>query len=119
MPRQRVSYALRSTLDFSLDATNDMPEIGSDALQFSTLPGLEDVARVLLAIWDALHLADTNKMACLRLTERCADILLAIREEIHEAGDQVGEFVFDVHSNADTETTASLRRRREGQIQTD
>lgn len=30
-------------------------------------------------------------MACLRLTERCADILLAVREEIHDAGDQVGE----------------------------
>jgi hypothetical protein len=28
-------------------------------------------------------------MACLRLTERCADILISVREEIHEAGDHV------------------------------
>jgi len=31
-----------------------------------------------------------NRLACLRLTERCADILLSIREEIREAGDYVG-----------------------------
>ena len=31
-----------------------------------------------------------NRMGCLRLTERCADILLSIREEIHEAGNYVG-----------------------------
>lgn len=30
-------------------------------------------------------------MACLRLTERCANILLSVREEIAEAGDKVGE----------------------------
>jgi len=32
-----------------------------------------------------------NRMACLRLTERCADILMSVREEIHEAGDEVAE----------------------------
>jgi len=30
-----------------------------------------------------------NRLACLRLTERCADILLSIREEIVEAGNDV------------------------------
>lgn len=32
-----------------------------------------------------------NRLACLRLTERCATILFSIREEIAEAGDQIGE----------------------------
>jgi abelson tyrosine-protein kinase 1 len=32
-----------------------------------------------------------NRLACLRLTERCADILLAVRQEIKDAGDMVGE----------------------------
>jgi hypothetical protein len=31
------------------------------------------------------------RLACLRLTERCADILLSIRHEIQEAGGQVGD----------------------------
>jgi len=30
-----------------------------------------------------------NRLACLRLTERCADILISIREEIQEAGSDV------------------------------
>ena len=30
-----------------------------------------------------------NRLSCLRLTERCADILLSIRLEIHDAGDVV------------------------------
>ncbi|KAG6894992.1 hypothetical protein C0993_010344, partial [Termitomyces sp. T159_Od127] len=30
-----------------------------------------------------------NRLQCLRLTERCADILLSVREEVKEAGDQV------------------------------
>ena len=37
-----------------------------------------------------LVILQTNCLACLRLTERCADILLSIREEIQEAGDDVG-----------------------------
>ena len=28
-----------------------------------------------------------NRTACLRLTERCADILMSVREEIRDAGD--------------------------------
>ncbi|KAG6885500.1 hypothetical protein C0992_005114, partial [Termitomyces sp. T32_za158] len=33
----------------------------------------------------------TNRLQCLRLTNRCADILLSVREEIKYAGDQVNE----------------------------
>ena len=36
------------------------------------------------------HLLQVNRLACLRLTERCATILISIREEIAEAGDEVG-----------------------------
>ncbi len=32
-----------------------------------------------------------NRTACLRLTERCADILISVREEIRDAGDVVGD----------------------------
>lgn len=31
-----------------------------------------------------------NRMACLRLTQRCADILISVKEEVTEAGGQVG-----------------------------
>lgn len=32
-----------------------------------------------------------NFYRCLRLTERCADILISIRDEVHEAGDTVSQ----------------------------
>lgn len=30
-------------------------------------------------------------MACLRLTQRCADILISVRQEVQDAGGDVGE----------------------------
>ena len=35
-----------------------------------------------------------NRLSCLRLTERCADILMCIREEIYDAGDYVGQELY-------------------------
>jgi len=32
-----------------------------------------------------------NRMACLRLTQRCADILISVRQEVHDAGGDVGD----------------------------
>lgn len=36
-----------------------------------------------------------NRSACLRLTDRCATILFSIREEIFDAGDNVGDELRD------------------------
>ena len=32
-----------------------------------------------------------NRLGCLRLTERCADILISVRVEISDAGDVLGQ----------------------------
>jgi len=32
-----------------------------------------------------------NRLGCLRLTERCADILISVRQEIFDAGDVLGQ----------------------------
>jgi len=32
-----------------------------------------------------------NSLGCLRLTERCADILISIRQEVNDGGDIVGQ----------------------------
>jgi abelson tyrosine-protein kinase 1 len=36
-----------------------------------------------------------NRMACLRLTQRCADILICVRQEIQDAGGDVGDELQD------------------------
>ena len=105
-----MSYALKATLGYGLEAAHDVLEIGADVLQFVPIPALQEAARVLLTIWDALQLVEvshptlqkgqavielfamqTNRMACLRLTERCADILVSVHAEVHEGGDKVSE----------------------------
>ncbi|TDL14843.1 hypothetical protein BD410DRAFT_796909 [Rickenella mellea] len=89
--RQRVSIALRSVLGNTLDVTHELLSIGADTLKYAPIPGLQEAAHILLEIWDSLQLVETNRLACLRLTERCAEILFSVREELLEAGDEVGE----------------------------
>ncbi|KAF9233130.1 hypothetical protein BU15DRAFT_80438 [Melanogaster broomeanus] len=62
-----------------------------DALAFVPLPGLEVAARALLGVWEACHAVETNRHSCLRLAERCATLLYAIRSEIADAGEDVAK----------------------------
>jgi abelson tyrosine-protein kinase 1 len=36
-----------------------------------------------------------NRIACLRLTQRCADILICVRQEVQDAGGDVGDELED------------------------
>ncbi|KAK0432782.1 hypothetical protein EV421DRAFT_1457902 [Armillaria borealis] len=90
LTRQRVSQAASSILGNALDVGHEALLLSQDLLEFAPVPGLQSIARTLLQIWDSLQLVDMNRLQCLRLTERCANILLSIRQEIHEAGDMVG-----------------------------
>lgn len=79
-------------------------------MQFVPVPGLKTAGRILLNIWDAIQMVEvcvigpiryatdadsislqTNRQASLRLTERCADILISIRGEIADVGYTVAE----------------------------
>ncbi|KAI0945901.1 hypothetical protein AcV7_010017 [Taiwanofungus camphoratus] len=92
--RHRVAEAAANVLGVAGDVVHEALLLSVEVVQFVPIPGLEAAARSLLDIWDALQLVDVNRMACLRLTERCATILLSVREDIAEAGDQVGEELF-------------------------
>lgn len=88
--RQRVAEASKAILGTALDITHEALVLSVDLLQLAPIPGLAEAARTLLTIWDTLQLVDFNRMACLRLTERCADILWSVREEILDAGGETG-----------------------------
>jgi abelson tyrosine-protein kinase 1 len=83
---------------------------GVDLLQFAPVPGLDTAGKILLGIWDAVEMVEvsvmdtpfaavsvdtgslqTNRLAALRLIERCANILISIRGEIADAGHTVAE----------------------------
>ncbi|RPD53297.1 hypothetical protein L227DRAFT_617134 [Lentinus tigrinus ALCF2SS1-6] len=88
--RDRVAEAAVNVLGTAGEVVHELLEVSVDVLKFAPIVGLEEAARTLLTIWDALQLVDINRLACLRLTERCATVLISIREEIAEAGDDVG-----------------------------
>ncbi|KAG6877678.1 hypothetical protein C0992_009504 [Termitomyces sp. T32_za158] len=89
--RGRVGQAVKSVLGTATDVAHEILFTGMPVLNSVPVPGLGAAAYILLEIWDALQLVDTNRLQCIRLTERCADILLSVREEVKEAGDQVDE----------------------------
>ncbi|KAJ6625893.1 hypothetical protein B0H10DRAFT_1942375 [Mycena sp. CBHHK59/15] len=91
--KQRVTAALTRVLGTSLLVTHEALLLTSEFLDVVPvpLPGLQTAAKILLGIWDSVQGVDLNRLACLRLTERCAEILLSVREEVQDAGEQVGD----------------------------
>ncbi|KAF7799186.1 hypothetical protein EIP86_010417 [Pleurotus ostreatoroseus] len=75
---------MREAVDMTAEATHEVLALGADLLEFAPVVGLAEAARVLVNIWDAVQETDINQLACLRLTERCANILISVREEIDE-----------------------------------
>lgn len=100
--------ALSSLKHNSAAVVHDTLAIAGDVLPYTPIPGLAAAAKVLLSIWDAVQKVDvsslisrlethtdeltkSNRLACLRLTERCAEILIAVREEVWLLGEDVAE----------------------------
>ncbi|KAJ7359967.1 kinase-like domain-containing protein [Mycena albidolilacea] len=54
---------------------------------------LHSAANQLLGIWDGIQEIEVNRQACLRLAERSANILLAVLQEVQEAGEDIVDFL--------------------------
>ncbi|KAF8528486.1 hypothetical protein BU17DRAFT_37976 [Hysterangium stoloniferum] len=78
-------------LDISLDAAGEALLVGVDTLTLVPVGGLDIAGKVLLTIWQGIQAVETNRLSCLRLTERCANIYYSVREEINIAGPQIAE----------------------------
>ncbi|KAF8995912.1 hypothetical protein BDQ17DRAFT_1284877 [Cyathus striatus] len=89
--RGRIFQAISPAVDTTGAIAHDVLEVASGVLVFAGIPGLESAAKLLLQIWDNIQLVESNRLACLRLAERCADILIAIRGEVYRAKDEVIE----------------------------
>ncbi|KAI0730428.1 hypothetical protein C8Q76DRAFT_854174 [Earliella scabrosa] len=87
--RERVLAAATSALGLVANVVHELLNVGADVLRLTPVPGLQLAAIALLKIWDALQLVDGNRTACVQLTERCAAVLLSVRAEIADAGDEV------------------------------
>ncbi|KAH9061867.1 hypothetical protein EDB87DRAFT_1716172 [Lactarius vividus] len=89
--RSRAIEAIGGVLGTAARIGHEALFVGVDLLHFAPVPGLELAGGILLNIWDAVERVEMNRLASLRLTERCADILISVREEIADAGYTVAE----------------------------
>lgn len=89
--RSRAIEAIGGVLGTAARIGHEALFVGVDLLHFAPVPGLELAGGILLNIWDAVQMVEMNRLASLRLTERCADILISVREEIADAGYTVAE----------------------------
>ncbi|KAI0295165.1 hypothetical protein B0F90DRAFT_1752414 [Multifurca ochricompacta] len=89
--RSRAIEAIGSVLSTTARVGHEALFTGVDLMRFAPVPGLELAGHILLNIWTAVEMVETNRLASLRLTERCADILISVREEIVDAGYTVSE----------------------------
>ncbi|KIY72595.1 hypothetical protein CYLTODRAFT_486241 [Cylindrobasidium torrendii FP15055 ss-10] len=87
--KKRVATAVRAILGTSIDVAHEALMLSAELLEFAPVPGLQNVARALLQIWDSAQLMDMNRQRCRRLAERCADTLLSVLQEVHDCGGQV------------------------------
>ncbi|KAJ7733067.1 hypothetical protein DFH07DRAFT_990396 [Mycena maculata] len=63
--------------------------IASEAISAVPVPGLAAAVKILESIWNSLEDVETNRWACLRLTERCAYLLRSIHTIVSESGSEV------------------------------
>ncbi|KAI9457475.1 hypothetical protein BJY52DRAFT_1223837 [Lactarius psammicola] len=89
--RSRAIEAISGVLGAAARVGHEALFTGVNLLQFAPVPGLELAGGILLNIWDAVEMVEMNRLASLRLTERCADILISVRDEIADAGYTVAE----------------------------
>lgn len=75
----------KNVLDATANVAHETLAVSVDLLQLVPFPGLAEAAKTLLYIWDGVQVVDLNRMQCLRLTERCANILISVRDEVVEA----------------------------------
>ncbi|TFY72145.1 hypothetical protein EVG20_g860, partial [Dentipellis fragilis] len=87
----RVNKAVALALGITEDIARKALLTGapSPLLMLAPIPGLDIAGQTLIQIWAAFEQVQTNRAQCLRLTDRCADLLLSIEDELMNAGDDV------------------------------
>ncbi|KIJ98625.1 hypothetical protein K443DRAFT_56506, partial [Laccaria amethystina LaAM-08-1] len=89
--RKKVAQVAQSVLGTAGVVTHELLGISVELLKFAPMPGLQPGAQILLYVWDAVEQVDTNFLECLGLTDRCAETLFDVRQQIFNAGDAIGQ----------------------------
>ncbi|KXN85245.1 hypothetical protein AN958_11520 [Leucoagaricus sp. SymC.cos] len=87
--RKTVSQAVGCVLGSAAILAHKTLLASVPLLELIPVPGLTIAAKLLLNIWDAVQEVDTNRLVFLRLTERCACIIITLNQELQNAGEDV------------------------------
>ncbi|KAH6912074.1 TKL/TKL-ccin protein kinase [Coprinopsis sp. MPI-PUGE-AT-0042] len=82
-----VIEAIKSVTMFSVEVVIKILESG--ILEYVPIPGLSIVAKCLVRIWNVVQGISNNRLRLLRLTERCAHVLLTIKRDVELAGERI------------------------------
>ncbi|KAG1737996.1 hypothetical protein EDB19DRAFT_1715645 [Suillus lakei] len=82
---EKVWLTVKSTVTTVSPMLRISLTILGDVSKLTPIPGLHEAARTLLAVWEAVDAVETNRLQCLRLTERCAMLIYSVRAEIADA----------------------------------
>ncbi|KAG1897189.1 uncharacterized protein F5891DRAFT_1243087 [Suillus fuscotomentosus] len=82
---QKAWLTVKSTATFVSPMLRTSLMILGDVAKLTPIHGLHEAARILLAVWEAVDEVETNRLQCLRLTERCAMAIYSVRAEIADA----------------------------------
>ncbi|KAJ3574855.1 hypothetical protein NP233_g1485 [Leucocoprinus birnbaumii] len=87
--RKTVSQAIGNVLGVATLVAHKTLIASVPLLELVPVPGLTMAAKLLLNIWDAVQEVDTNRLVFLRLTERCACVVITLNQELQDAGELV------------------------------
>ncbi|KAG2045690.1 hypothetical protein BDR06DRAFT_1015396 [Suillus hirtellus] len=82
---QKAWLTVKSASTFVSSMLRTSLMILGDVAKLTPIPGLNEAARTLLAVWEAVNEVETNRLQCLRLTERCAMAIYSVRAELADA----------------------------------
>ncbi|KAJ7511910.1 hypothetical protein B0H11DRAFT_719443 [Mycena galericulata] len=93
--RESVSQALGNFLTQDQLAAHNLRDIVSDSVKAIPIQytALQIAADLLLSIWDGVQEVEFNRLSSLRLTERSANILHALIQELLEVGFDVSDAI--------------------------
>ncbi|KAK7024978.1 kinase domain-containing protein [Favolaschia claudopus] len=84
--QEKVTNVVKSIVQIAGD---QILPIAAEALSVVPIPALAPAAKILDSIWKSTNEVRSNRSACLRLTDRCANLLISIRDEMARHGDGV------------------------------
>ncbi|KAJ6456099.1 hypothetical protein C8R45DRAFT_581332 [Mycena sanguinolenta] len=84
--RLKVSKAVSAIIHI---AGNEVLPIAAEAFSVVPIPVLAPAAKILDSIWKSFNTVESNRSACLRLTDRCATLLILIHDAVSASGDDV------------------------------